>query len=238
MPLFTPSSLPSPQQRNGFTVLETVIAIGIIVFGVLSLISLGTVMVNAARQVNHEFIAANSAREAVEIIRSQRDSNWLQYEVDATYAWDTGLVPPQGIHDHSAVLVDYMNQPFQGYRLDFAVNDDGTQCSVGETTLAYNCSQIWEDQTAQQERYFQTVQTDFAFSQFLATPYRRVLMLHPICRNTIDETQEEIITDVTQTCESLGADQWEYVGLDVIVTVYWGNEGKYVLEEQLYDWKK
>ena len=57
-------------EKSGFTLLETVIAIGIILFGLLSILTLSTSSLVVSTVTSDEFLAANFAREGIEMIRT------------------------------------------------------------------------------------------------------------------------------------------------------------------------
>jgi len=67
------------QRRNsGFTLLEGIIATGIIGAALIVGITLALSNLNAARANANRIIAANLAREGIEVIRNVRDSNWMR----------------------------------------------------------------------------------------------------------------------------------------------------------------
>ncbi len=72
--------------NHGQGLLETTIAIGMIVVGVLSIFAVGTGQLRAIRVSEDRLIAGDLAREGIEIVRSIRDSNWLQAS-----SWTSGL---------------------------------------------------------------------------------------------------------------------------------------------------
>ncbi|MEK9129808.1 MAG: prepilin-type N-terminal cleavage/methylation domain-containing protein [Patescibacteria group bacterium] len=75
------------QTNKGFSIIETVVALSIITIGILGILSLFTQTVsNSELGVNQE-IATNLAQEGVEIIRNQRDSNWITEKEE----WDDGI---------------------------------------------------------------------------------------------------------------------------------------------------
>lgn len=74
---------------EGFTLLEVVVAIGVIVTGVMAGLTLTAYNLNISVASERKLVAANLAREGVEVVRGIRDSNWL-----AGQAWETGLTDP------------------------------------------------------------------------------------------------------------------------------------------------
>lgn len=67
------------KSAQGFTLLETLVAIGIITIGVVSAINLVSFGISRARLNSQELIVIDLAQEGIEIIRNKRDTNWLVY---------------------------------------------------------------------------------------------------------------------------------------------------------------
>ncbi len=216
----------SPQ---GFTLLETVIAIGIILFGLLSVIALSTSSLIVTTITSNEFLAVNFAREGIEIVRAIRDSNWLAYETDSSTAWNHELY---GTGSDYTSIVALRAYPTTGEYLQFRPNNFGHTCT-GSGGVTYDCTAIWFDPV--QQLYFQTSTTSFVPSSFTDTSFSRLVYTYPICRNDADETNEVVIT--SGSC----AAGYTQVGIDAVVTVQWpgrnDDTATYTLEEYLYDWK-
>jgi len=62
---------------QGFTIIETFIAISIITVGLVGVLGLVSYTISISRISHTEIIAANLAQEGIEVIRNIRDSNWL-----------------------------------------------------------------------------------------------------------------------------------------------------------------
>jgi len=75
----------------GFTIIEVVVALGVVVTGVIAGLTLTTYNLNVAVASDFKLIAANLAREGVEAVREVRDSNWLENN-----PWDMGLTDLAG----------------------------------------------------------------------------------------------------------------------------------------------
>jgi len=71
---------------SGTTIIEAVIAIFIITVGILGGLGLALQATAKAGYSKEETVAANLAREGIEIVRNMRDSNWLN-----SLSWDQGL---------------------------------------------------------------------------------------------------------------------------------------------------
>ncbi|MDP3784959.1 MAG: hypothetical protein Q8R12_02680 [bacterium] len=63
---------------KGFSLLETLVAVGILIGAVLGPLSLASSSINAASLAKNQIIAANLAAEAMEVARNKRDSNIFQ----------------------------------------------------------------------------------------------------------------------------------------------------------------
>lgn len=74
------------QNMAGFTLLETIVAVGLIVVGLVSALALITNSLFYVSNIQDRLIAANLAAEGIEVVRNIRDNNWLQ-----NLAWNNGL---------------------------------------------------------------------------------------------------------------------------------------------------
>ncbi len=215
------------RRRAGFTLVETIIAIGVIVFGILGVLSLNTGSIVVSQVTESEFLAAQFAREGIETVRALRDSNWLTYDTDSTTAWNAGLFSTT---DYTAVLLD----PLHSSYLEFTPNSFTDSCS-GFGGATYTCTSIWLDTAS--NYYYQTVSSTFnpAGAGVRNSQFSRLLTLNPICRSKTTESSERIITSGS-ACLSTETQ----VGIDVISQVQYPSRGTtstYTLEEYLYDWK-
>ena len=109
---------PSKQGNAGFTLIELLIAIAVFTVGIMASFTLALANMRVAKDNFDRVLAANLAREGIELIRSVRDSNWLMIDsnedCDDTIAgiqlcnWDQRL----NAGDHH--YVDY-NLSYAGY---------------------------------------------------------------------------------------------------------------------------
>lgn len=219
---------------KGFTLIEAVIAMGIIVVGLVALVALAWISVTSSRSANDTFVAASIAQEGIEAVRSIRDTNWLLYDSDSTTEWSAGLKSSTGI-DYSAGLTKETTNLEQQWTLDFAVDAFGQQCDGADGP--YDCTALWTDPS--HTEYIQYASGSFDSSAFEQTRFQRVLYLYPICRDPQNDDDEVVLNTATDTCATKGL-QYEQVGVNVIVLVHWPGRGKvneYALEERLYDWR-
>lgn len=77
--------------QKGFTLIEVVFAISLIVLGTSSVFALMQTSNNMASLAKREFEAAYLAQEGAEIVRNVRDTNWLKQRTIPGTAWDSGL---------------------------------------------------------------------------------------------------------------------------------------------------
>jgi prepilin-type N-terminal cleavage/methylation domain-containing protein len=73
--------------QAGFTLIETLVAIGILVVAVVAPLTLATQSLTASLVARDEITAFHLAQEALEWIRNRRDSNWLTPQ-----SWEEGGV--------------------------------------------------------------------------------------------------------------------------------------------------
>ena len=91
--------------KKGFTIIEILVAFTIITIGLLGVVSL-VVQNLQVQNVNRNYVvAAMLAQEGIELVRNQRDLNWLtsgndwdedinDFDTDGTYAIDHDDTPP------------------------------------------------------------------------------------------------------------------------------------------------
>lgn len=72
--------------QRGQGLLEATIALGIIITGVVAALTLGIANLSAGVTSESRIVAANLAREGVEVVRNIRDTNWTRGN-----AWDADL---------------------------------------------------------------------------------------------------------------------------------------------------
>lgn len=104
------------KNHKGQGLLETVIALSIIITGLVGALSLAISNLANSSDSVARVIAGNLAREGVEIVRNIRDSNWLAGE-----QWDTGLFLSPPI-DHTAIAS--FNREENGWLLEFGENEE------------------------------------------------------------------------------------------------------------------
>lgn len=208
--------------RRGFSLVEAIISITILLVGVMAMVSLGIAMISQARFSNAQVVASQLAREGVEVVRSLRDSNWLEAEDGGGTVWNDGLVLGT---DYSAMLE--WDPGLNSWTVDFDAID------FGNCVTSFDCTRMYSNTST------------FEFAQFASAPpanwkdteYQRLIRLFPICRLLADETIETVLIADGTTCVPGSEEQ---VGIDVQVEVRWEEKGisrSTTVEEYIYDWK-
>lgn len=67
----------SNSEKNGFTLIEAMVALVLVTVALGPVFILATSSVNVSSRIEHNLIAANLAQEGIEVIRNIRDTNWL-----------------------------------------------------------------------------------------------------------------------------------------------------------------
>ncbi len=63
--------------QRGQTLIETMVAVFILVMGITAALGLAVFSLNASSEINKQIIAIGLAREGVEAVKNMRDTNWL-----------------------------------------------------------------------------------------------------------------------------------------------------------------
>jgi len=204
------------QKNNlGQGLLETIVALGIIVSGVVGMVSLTLSNQISSADSSERLIAANLAREGVEVARNIRDTNWLACEIAGGVLgcndWDEGLT---SVSDPTAVLLFDVDN--NAWSLDFTPND-----------ISHDYARIWRrtsGSAALVGAHFQSAEA--APVDSVLTSYRRLLSLYEICA---DKTP-------SVNCPPINPK----IGIRVQSNVQWETQGKVnelTFEERLFNWR-
>lgn len=202
--------------KKGFGLVEAIVAIGILVTGILSVVTLAQSNISSSKSVEARLIAINLAREGMEAVRSIRDDNWLKGRTDVTgsaNAWDIGL---SGAGDSTAIVV--LNSNTLEWSLDFTPNN----ITDSNARMRRNSAR---------GLYRQSLESPWPAGETV-TPYFRLITIYSICNN-YPGTQE---TFDTASCSS----GWNKSGVRVVSQVLWEERGRaqsLEVEAMLYNWR-
>jgi type II secretory pathway pseudopilin PulG len=71
-------------RQSGQTLIETVVAVFILVMGIVAALGLAVYSLNASSNVTKQIVGIGLAREGVEAVKNMRDSNWLIGSLSST----------------------------------------------------------------------------------------------------------------------------------------------------------
>lgn len=211
-------------KNKGQSLLELIVAIGIILACTIATLTLVITSIQAGRKGSDKIIATNLAREGIEIVRNIRDSNWISAASGIGSPipdWDYGLV--NGTDPTAIPIIDDTNLS----SLEFAPNDFGGLCGSADCTKIY---------TTGTNYYIQNTN-----SSGTPTNFYRLLYLNPICRNPIDDSEKIVGKTESISCGGIGYELYtEKIGIRVISEVHWPKSdgaNKVILEDRLYNWR-
>ncbi|OJI07843.1 hypothetical protein BK004_00130 [bacterium CG10_46_32] len=203
------------RNQQGQGLLETIVALGIIVSGVVGMLNLTVSNQTSTEDSSERLIATNLGREGVEIVRNIRDTNWLSCEIIggvlSCNTWDQGLV--SGV---DTTAVPLFNAVTNAWIIDFTPDD-----------LTHTYTRVWRYSSGVAENIgtqFQT--TELTPANADVTSYRRLLDISSICE---DKT-------IATSC-SAGNPK---IGIRVQSIVEWtarGKQNSLTSEERLFNWR-
>ena len=114
------------KNNKGFTLLETIVATGVIVGGIVPLLTLMNNSLVLSFSSQDRLIAANLAAEGIEVIRNIRDNNRLQ-----SLSWNSGLSDGDyNVSYNSLSVIPYVDIPLKIDSLsgiyDYSIGSDQT----------------------------------------------------------------------------------------------------------------
>lgn len=118
-----------PVNQSGQTLIETVIAIFILVSGIAAAVGLAIFAFSSSQNIVKQTVAVGLAREGIEAIKNMRNTNWLSQT-----AIDTNCYNPKTLLEDAKC---YKNWITQTYCLE-PNNNNGNACNGGSQTRNYN----------------------------------------------------------------------------------------------------
>jgi len=96
------------QNKNGFTLIEVLAAIIVIIVGVVGVLALIQQTITYTALSSSRLVASYLAQEGIEIVRNIRDGNWLEQRTNSAISWTDGLSAGDWEADYNdAVLSSY-----------------------------------------------------------------------------------------------------------------------------------
>lgn len=185
------------------------VAITVLITSIASALALVQSSITASRVGGAQVVAANLAREGLEVVRSLRDSNWLRSQ-----SFQVGLIDGSGNKTARPIL-------------DL---EDGTwSLSFAATSFSSPNSAVYLTQSGV------FVQADAQPSGSTVTPYSRAVAVQHLCRD-LSTGVERLVAD-TSTC--LVSEQLAGLAVtsSVRYRAISGNFRTLTVEERLYDWR-
>lgn len=233
------------QKEAGFTLIEVLASLAVFTIGIVAIMTLGFSNYNTSRDNLDRIIAANLAREGIELIRNRRDTNWLRMGDNVKITEDghiCDVISDSGVYCAWDFLIgdfgDYLALDYkdnyanilltepcfqEGHEGELCVEDPEQSSSLGIDDNGY-----------------------YAHGAGISTKYSRGIFIERICANKLadnipeDEYYRSTNFDWQIACAEAGYDPI-YVGLKVISRVVWldGDDTKYVeIIDKLYNWRR
>lgn len=221
---------------RGFTIIEAIIAVGIIGSALIVGLSLAYSNLTSAQENNQRIIATQLAREALEVVRNVRDSNWLKraanYDKDGltngiqlyNFNDDTGGVP---LTNYVDIMLD-QSLPHSNYMFTEQVATSDLLPCIQAGTAA--CRVQKKDGV-----YFQN---SLQVGEF--TPFYRRVTLKPICYKA--SVDFDFVDFDPAAADMLCSSGNPMLGFVASADVIWKRGGDKISEiqakERFYDWRK
>lgn len=83
-------------KTKGFTLIEVMVAVFVLIVGVLGAFTVVQNITFSSQIASSKLTATYLAQEGIELVRNQRDSNWLEDTyTPAEVPWDSNVPPPE-----------------------------------------------------------------------------------------------------------------------------------------------
>ncbi len=205
------------RKHRGQSLLELVIALGVIGVGMTALLSLTMITVTGNRQSRFRFLGYNLAREGVELVRGLRENNYVSERV---FNSDIG----RGY----AIIDPFWVDPFCPSGVIDCADPNNIWMKPRSVSPSCFSGAVWSELC---RLYQSRASTVYGYEPGLgtATPFYRQLVISEICKT------DGTIPGPTGNCGAKGVK-----GMQVTSDVRWKEGGRNyqaTLTEQLYDWR-
>lgn len=205
---------------SGQSLLEVIIAIGIIVTVLFGVWVLFLSNYNTEREAETRIVAANLAREGIEAVKNLRDSNWIKINENATATggllWSWYQNTSNGLLDFNiGTVADLFGQ-------DIYISSTPDEDSP-LNKLYLNAAGYFDHNPAG-----------------TSTAYSRVLIFSPICCIDALAGGDGKCDDYIFTTSTSCVGNKIKIGMDVISKVKWTVAGKpraVIVEDQIFNWR-
>lgn len=211
------------QQRPSQTLLEAVLAIGVILVAVIGSTTLIVTTITAGQSSEDKIVAGNLAREGIEVVRGIRDSNWMKRSMNETclatgyiYDWDTAIVKVSGLDTCLKLADNQYYYPALGTSAPYSWTLE--KCTPGSPADTFNTCLDGESRVSSYQSGLISLYTNNCTGSCTATKYYRQI-------------------DIIKLTDNTAIENIDY--LNVTATVKWENHGtkSYILTERFYDWR-
>ena len=192
---------------KGQGLLETVVAIGVITTGLISVITLVISNLTAQREAALRYRAVNFAREGLEIARNIRDSNWL-----------AGESPWEGLGSPEEAILEFDDSTDE-WSFGSAISAD----AIDNTRLCLAPSGLY-------------VQREFGCPEsYDETPFYRTIELQTLACDRVFSRDDELCTSVERS--GVDPDAVALTVVARVRWSDAGRSREVELTENLYDWR-
>ncbi len=218
-------------QKKGFTLIELILALGVFTVGIIAAMTLVMADANRAQENMDNVLAANLAKESLDLVRNIRDSNWLRIDANDTGSCNLGSLCSwdYGLNQSNYIYLDYLDSQKTPNDL---LTENAFNCLGSESiaTCLSNCGGNC--------RLYRN--TDGFYSHdntgFPTTVYR-IIRLKRICFDPTetDATKREYERNMTGACDIND----EYIGIEATAYLEWtrGQIHSLQFSERLYNWR-
>ncbi len=183
------------KKSSGQGLLEATIAIGIILFGLGAVLTLTLKNIVAANNSSQRLVAAQLAREAIEVVRARRDSNWLLASNNKpNWQWDCGLMPIDSPDPNTCNLAEdeeFYNSNCITRSCGIALQFDISQIPPEFVFRFYDTRDVDDENRPELKMVRAPTTAGDYWTQGLAvttgllnTGYRRLLVIDPVCQSS------------------------------------------------------